>query len=217
MAQTLVIPGTVEEAKIRSPVAVWLLNIPTLGIYRFFWWYYINNEMRNLGKSRGTDSLGTSPIASLFALMSGFIIVVPGIWTIVTTTRRVQRAQKMYSIPPMSGWIAGLLLICTLGSATRSTCSPNSTRSGGRSSSAPIARPPRANVRGSTQSPVAQSPGTTHKPVRQSSAIDPALKPATRRDRSGTWVASDPTVTVGPDAIGKRSPARPCSRYRLRW
>ena len=92
MAQSLVIPGTVEEAKIRTPIAVWLWNIPTLGIYRYFWWYYINNEMRNLGKSKGTDSLGTSPVASLFALIFGFLIV-PLIWTIVTTTRRVQRAQ----------------------------------------------------------------------------------------------------------------------------
>ena len=115
MAQSIVIPGTVEEAKIRSPVAVWLWNIPTLGIYRFFWWYYINSEMRNLGKSKGTDSLGTSPVASLFALILGFIFVIPGIWTIVTTTRRVRRTQVMYGIDPISGWIAALLLIFTLG------------------------------------------------------------------------------------------------------
>jgi hypothetical protein len=114
VAQTLVIPGTVEEAKIRAPISVWLWNIPTGGIYRYFWWYYINNEMRNLGKSKGTDSLGTSPVASLFALIFGFLIV-PLIWTIVTTTRRVQRTQGMYGIDPMSGWVAGLLLIFTLG------------------------------------------------------------------------------------------------------
>jgi hypothetical protein len=114
VAQSLVIPGTVEEAKIRTPVAVWLWNIPTFGIYRYFWWYYINNEMRNLGKSKGTDSLGTSPVGSLLALIFGFLIV-PLIWTIVTTTRRVQRAQGMYGIDPMNGWVAGLLLIFTLG------------------------------------------------------------------------------------------------------
>jgi hypothetical protein len=109
-----VIPGTVEEAKIRLPVAVWLWNIPTAGIYRLFWWYYINNEMRNLGKSKGTDSLGTSPVASLLALIFGFLII-PGIWTIVTTTRRVGRAQRMYGIDTISGWVAGLLLVFTFG------------------------------------------------------------------------------------------------------
>jgi len=114
VAQTIVIPGTVEEAKIRTPVAVWLLGYPTLGIYGYFWWYYINNEMRNLGKSKGTDSLGTSPVASLFAYIFSFLIV-PGIWTIATTTRRVQRAQAMYGIDPLSGWVAALLLIFTFG------------------------------------------------------------------------------------------------------
>jgi hypothetical protein len=114
VAQTIVIPGTVEEAKIRLPVAVWLLGYPTLGIYGYFWWYYINNEMRNLGKSKGTDSLGTSPVASLFAYIFSFLII-PGIWTIVTTTRRVGRAQRMYGIDPISGWVAALLLIFTFG------------------------------------------------------------------------------------------------------
>ena len=42
MAETVRIPGTDKQAKIRSPLAVALLVLVTLGIYGLFWWYFVN-------------------------------------------------------------------------------------------------------------------------------------------------------------------------------
>jgi hypothetical protein len=115
VAQTVAIPGSNDAAKIREPVAVWLLNIPTLGLYAWFWWYYINDELRHLGQTRSTTELGTSPGVSLLAYGLGGWLVIPLVWTIITTTRRIQRAQRMCGVEQMSGWIAAAHWIFTFG------------------------------------------------------------------------------------------------------
>ena len=35
-----------------------------LGIYLIFWWYYVNREMADYGRARGTKELGDSPTKS---------------------------------------------------------------------------------------------------------------------------------------------------------
>ena len=37
--------GAAKPAKIRSPVAVAVLEFVTIFIYLFFWWYFVNREM----------------------------------------------------------------------------------------------------------------------------------------------------------------------------
>jgi Domain of unknown function (DUF4234) len=115
VAETVAIPGTHEEAKMRQPVAVWLWNIPTLGFYAYFWWYYINNEMKNLGESRRRSDLGRHPGLSTLAFVSGWVLVVPYAWTVVTTMRRVQRTQDALGVRRMNGWACAALWIFTLG------------------------------------------------------------------------------------------------------
>ena len=109
MAQPVDI-GAAQPAKIRSPVAVAILTFVTILIYLFFWWYFINREMADYGKSRGVTELGDSPGKSTLAISLGLLVIVPAVWTIVTTFKRVQALQRLTGeTTPINGWI-GLIL-----------------------------------------------------------------------------------------------------------
>ncbi len=108
MSQEVQLAGTGAPVKIRNIVAVPVLAIVTLGIYLLFWWYSINRELADYGRSRGAD-LGDSPGKSTLALFPGSIVVVPGIWTTVTTFQRIQGAQRLAGQTPLNGWL-GLVL-----------------------------------------------------------------------------------------------------------
>ena len=109
MADIVRIEGTEHTAKVRSPVWVAVLVIVTLGIYLIFWWYFANRELADYGQAKGTKELGDSPGKSTLALFPGGLIIVPAIWTAVTTFQRVQAAQRLAGQTPINGWI-GLLL-----------------------------------------------------------------------------------------------------------
>ena len=100
-------PGVV--AKIRNPIPVVVFTIITLGIYQVFWWYYVNRELADYGRARGTKELGDNPTKSTLALFPGALIVVPAIWTIVTTFQRIQAAQRLNGQTPINGWL-GLVI-----------------------------------------------------------------------------------------------------------
>jgi hypothetical protein len=109
MADQIQIAGVGATAKIRNPIAVAIFAIITLGIYVVFWWYFSNREMADYGRARGTTELGDSPGKSTLALFPGAFIIVPAIWTTVTTFQRIQAAQRLAGQTPINGWI-GLLL-----------------------------------------------------------------------------------------------------------
>lgn len=111
MAQQLQIAGAGASAKVRSPVAVAILTVVTLGIYLLFWWYYINREMADYGRAKGTAELGDSPGKSTLALFPGALVIVPAIWTTVTTFQRVQAAQRLSGQQPLNGWLALVLYV----------------------------------------------------------------------------------------------------------
>ena len=48
-------------AKVRHPGVVVGLTVITLGLYSIFWWYAINRELRDLGRTRAVDRFGESP------------------------------------------------------------------------------------------------------------------------------------------------------------
>jgi len=83
----------------------------TLGIYVLFWWYFINREMADYGRARGTKDLGENPTSSVLALFPGGIIVVPAIWTTVTTFQRIQEAQRLNGQTPINGWLGFVLVL----------------------------------------------------------------------------------------------------------
>ena len=102
-------PGV--SAKIRNPIMVVVLSIVTLGIYTLFWWYYINRELADYGRARETRELGENPTNSVLALFPGGIIVVPALWTMVTTFRRAQTAQRLTGRTPINGWLALVIFL----------------------------------------------------------------------------------------------------------
>jgi uncharacterized membrane protein len=112
MAEELQIPGTAAKAKIRSPWAPALLPFITLGIYAIFWYYYINREMADLGRAKGTDELGDSPAKSVLAVTLGALIIVPAVISVIHTAQRIQRAQRLTGVEPqLNGWLALVLAL----------------------------------------------------------------------------------------------------------
>ena len=90
-----------------------LMAIITLGIYQVFWWYYANREMADYGRARDTKELGDNPTKSTLALFPGALIVVPAIWTVVTTFQRIQAAQRLNGQTPINGWL-GLVIFLVI-------------------------------------------------------------------------------------------------------
>src|SRR5512133_880677 len=109
MAEVVPIQGTEATAKIRSVVWVIVLEIITLFIYGFFWWYFIHRELRDYGRAKNTNELGTSPGTSLLAITLGALIIVPALVSFYNGFKRVQAAQRLTGIEPINGWI-GLIL-----------------------------------------------------------------------------------------------------------
>jgi hypothetical protein len=110
MAYEMKIRGSEQEVKVRSPWAVALLPIVTLGIYHLVWWYKINKELKAYGEAKGYD-LGQNPTNSLLALFPGGIIVIPALITYWRGTKRVMGAAKVAGKEPVNGWLSLLLYL----------------------------------------------------------------------------------------------------------
>jgi hypothetical protein len=111
MAEVIQLDGG-TTAKIRSVWWVAILSVITLGIYVFFWWYFINREMADYGRAKGTTELGDSPGKSVLAITLGALIIVPAILSIISTFKRVQATQRLTGqTAVINGWIGVLLLV----------------------------------------------------------------------------------------------------------
>jgi hypothetical protein len=110
VAYEMKIRGTEHEVKVRSPWAVALLPLVTLGIYHLVWWYRINAELKAYGEAKGYD-LGQSPFNSLLALFPGFLILIPPLVSYWRGTQRVQGASKIAGLEAVSGWLALILYL----------------------------------------------------------------------------------------------------------
>ena len=115
--QVLIHSGENGRATIRDPVGVLALTVVTLGLYLLYWWFEINRELAQLGRVRDRPDLGDNPGLSMAAFGLGqFLLLVPVVWTTVTTSRRIQRAQRLVGITEvLNGWLAALLWVFTLG------------------------------------------------------------------------------------------------------
>jgi hypothetical protein len=111
----MTIRGTRTAVKVRSPWAVALLPIVTLGIYHLVWWYRINRELRDYGYAKERD-LGQNPANSLLALFPGGLIIVPALITYWRGFKRVQLGSTLAGREPANGWI-GLILYLLLAPA----------------------------------------------------------------------------------------------------
>jgi Domain of unknown function (DUF4234) len=111
--------------KRRSPLGVAALSAITFGIYGIYWWYAINKELAAFGRGRAALGFGEHPLMSAIAFRLGRCLVVPYLWTAVTTSRRVRNAQRLVGVPvPLSVPLAvGLLAIGLVGCAVTATLS----------------------------------------------------------------------------------------------
>jgi hypothetical protein len=110
MAYEMQIRQSQDRVKIRSPWAVALLPIITLGIYHLVWWYRINRELRDYGQARGYD-LGQNPTNSVLALFPGGLIIIPALITYWRGTKRAMGASRLAGQEPVNGWIAIILYL----------------------------------------------------------------------------------------------------------
>ncbi|HWB69757.1 MAG TPA: DUF4234 domain-containing protein [Solirubrobacterales bacterium] len=109
-------PGSPQErtAKIRHPVAVPVLSVITLGIYGIYWWYQINREMVDLGKTRNAVGLGENATNSLLAVFPGFLLIVPPYFSLYNGVKRMQRAQEVTRGDiSLNGWIVLALILAS--------------------------------------------------------------------------------------------------------
>src|SRR4051812_28449312 len=109
MAEEIQISGSSERGKIRNPLGVIGLTIITIGIYLIFWYYFVNKELAEIGKAKGTDELGTSPGTSVLAITLGVFILVPPFVSVYNTCKRLQAAERLTGAQP--GMEPGLLFV----------------------------------------------------------------------------------------------------------
>ena len=95
MGEELTIKGTQAKVKVRSPIWVLVWTLLTVGIYFFFWYYFINRELADYGKSKKTEDCGEQPSTSLLAMLLGWIIIVPPFVSIFNCFRRVDAAVQL--------------------------------------------------------------------------------------------------------------------------
>jgi hypothetical protein len=110
MAEEIAIRGSNYPAKQRNPLGPLGLAIITFGIYAIFHYYYINKELAELGKARGTSELGDSPGTSVLAVTLGALIVVPAYISIWNTWKRQVAARQMFGVNEGIDQVPGFLL-----------------------------------------------------------------------------------------------------------
>jgi H+/Cl- antiporter ClcA len=85
-----------ETYKQRSPLGVLGLSLITFGIYYFYWYYQVNDELR-----RFTRDASISPARSLMAVLFGWIIIVPPFIAMYNTAKHIQQIERRDAIQPV--------------------------------------------------------------------------------------------------------------------
>jgi len=112
VAETVPIGDTGHTAKVRHPVAVPALSVITIGIYFVYWWYQVNREVVDLGRTRDVTGLGDNPTLSLLAIFPGALVIVPPYVSLYNGVKRFQRAQQAtLGDSILNGWIVLGLLV----------------------------------------------------------------------------------------------------------
>lgn len=101
------------RVKRREPGLVLLWTWVTLGIYNWVWYYKINRELRDYGRAKNDEELGSSsPGLSLLAVTLGILLIVPPFVSWWRCTRRIERAQGIAGVNPIS---FGMIIGCMFG------------------------------------------------------------------------------------------------------
>jgi H+/Cl- antiporter ClcA len=110
VAETVTIQG--QQYLKRGPLAVLGLSFITLGIYFYYWYYKINDEIR-----RFENDQSISPIRSLMAIIFGWLIIVPPFIAMYNTAKHIQSAEQRMSIQPQlePGLVIVIMLFVSIG------------------------------------------------------------------------------------------------------
>ncbi len=93
MADTVTIDG--ESFLRRNPLGVLGLSLITLGIYFLYWYFEVNDELRRFERDETI-----SPLRSLFAVLFGWIVIVPPFIAFYNTAKHVQAIERRRTIQP---------------------------------------------------------------------------------------------------------------------
>jgi hypothetical protein len=93
MAETVTIEG--QRYLRREPLGVLGLSVITFGIYFFYWYYQVNDELRRFERD---DTI--SPTRSLMAILFGWLIIVPPFIAFYNTALHVQAVERRRSLAP---------------------------------------------------------------------------------------------------------------------
>jgi hypothetical protein len=93
VAETVTIEG--RPYLKRNPLGVLGLSFITVGIYFFYWYWKINDEL-----SAFEHDASISPTRSLMAILFGWIIIVPPFIAIYNTAKHVQGDEQRLEVQP---------------------------------------------------------------------------------------------------------------------
>ena len=93
MAETVTIQG--QSYLKRNPLGVLGLSVITLGIYFFYWYWKINDELRLYKRDESIN-----PTRSLMAMLFGWLIIVPPFIAMYNTSKHVQDAEQRLGVQP---------------------------------------------------------------------------------------------------------------------
>ncbi len=93
MAETVTVEG--QSYLKRNPLGVLGLMVITLGIYFFYWYWKINDEVQAF---EGDESM--SPTRSLMAMIFGWILIVPPFIAMYNTAVHIRTAEDRRAVQP---------------------------------------------------------------------------------------------------------------------
>jgi hypothetical protein len=91
MAEIVTIEG--QAFKKREPLGVLGLSIITIGVYWFYWYYMINDEIRRFEKDETVR-----PGRALLAVTLGWLIIVPPFISVYNTSLHIARMEQRSGI-----------------------------------------------------------------------------------------------------------------------
>ena len=114
MAQEVML-GRGGLGKLRSFWVGLLLTVVTFGIYFYFWYWFVNEELKDIGAANDDPNLASSsPAMSLVAVTLGGLLVIPAWLSYYNYGQRIRRAQTAVGVPEeerISPVLAFLLLV----------------------------------------------------------------------------------------------------------
>src|SRR5205823_3605008 len=92
--------GTGGTGKIRNFWVGLGLAIVTLSIYYYAWYYFLNDEQKDIGIAKGDQNLASSnPTNSVIAVLVGGFVIVPPFISIYNFGQRIRRAERLAGVP----------------------------------------------------------------------------------------------------------------------